>query len=154
MQISMIDFACGALQKIRHQCQSLSPLLLVSLLSGLSIPAMAQNGNEAVTPISLYVNALGNNKVVGLTPAMVQRAYGFDLIANQGEGQTIGILASWDNPTIEADLSAFNAEFGLQSSAFAKLYYPSNTVPVPPAGYPSSVLEEFQLESSLDVEWA
>lgn len=149
----MIDFICDALQRIRRQCQFLSSLLLVSLLSGLSIPAMAQNGNEVVTPISLYVNALVNNKVRGLTPAMVQRAYGFDLIANQGEGQTIGILASWDNPTIQADLNTFDTEFGLPAPDFVKLY-PSNAVPVPPAGYPSSALEEFQLESSLDVEWA
>src|SRR5215467_4699480 len=136
----MIDIVCDALHQIRRQCQSLSPLLLVSLLSDLSIPAMAQNPNEVVTPISLYVNTLGKNKVIGLTPAMIQRAYGFDRIANQGEGQTIGILASWDNPTIQADLNTFNTEFGLPSSAFAKLYYPSNTVPVPPAGYPSSAL--------------
>jgi subtilase family serine protease len=100
------------------------------------------------------VNSTSKNKVVGLTPAEVRHAYGFDQIANQGEGQTIGILASWDNPTIQADLNTFSAMFGLPSSTVEKQYYPSNTVPVPPAGYPLLFLEEFQLESSLDVQWA
>src|SRR4051812_28886498 len=74
------------------------------LIIGLRFQGFSQTTNEAVAPPSLYVNSTGNNKVAGLTPIDVRHAYGFDLIANQGEGQTIGILISWDNPHIQADL--------------------------------------------------
>jgi subtilase family serine protease len=129
-------------------------LLLSFLLFSLSFQSVAQNTNEVVSPASLYVNANGNNKVAGLTPTEVRHAYGFDQIANQGEGQTIGILIPFDNPNIQADLNIFNQKFGLPASAFEKQYYPANIVPVPPSSYPPSILELFQLESSLDVEWA
>ncbi len=60
----------------------------------------------------------------------------------------------FDNPSIQADLNTFNQKFGLPPCSFAKQYYPANVVPVPPPFYPPSILEAFQLESSLDVEWA
>ena len=130
-------------------------VLLSLLLFGLSFQSSAQNANEAVAPASLYVASTGTNKVAGLTPSQVRHAYGFDQIVNQGEGQTIGILASWDNPTIQADLNTFNAMFGLPASAFEKQYYPPGPHPPdPPSGYPDAFLEAFRLESSLDVEWA
>src|SRR5206468_279113 len=81
----------------------LSLLLLLSLsFSGISqVP-------EVVAPTSLYVNVTGGKEIMGLTPAQVRHAYGLDDIANQGEGQTIGIVMPLHNPTIKSDVDVFN----------------------------------------------
>src|SRR6266702_7810497 len=39
--------------------------------------------------------------VVGLTPATVRHAYGFDTITNQGDGMVIAIVDAYDDPKIE-----------------------------------------------------
>jgi subtilase family serine protease len=135
-------------------CLRLLLLLLFLLLFGLSLDGVAQNTNEVVGPASMDVNSTGNNKVVGLSPIEVRHAYGFDQINNQGEGQTIGILTSFDNPTLQSDLNTFNQTFGLPLFVIEKRFYPENVMPVPPASYPPSILQAFQLESSLDVQWA
>src|ERR1043166_3372274 len=54
-----------------------------------------------------------NTTPSGLTPARVRHAYGFDQIANGGQGQTIAIVDAYDHPSIESDLAVFNATFGL-----------------------------------------
>ncbi|MES2354113.1 MAG: S53 family peptidase [Pseudomonadota bacterium] len=86
----------------------------------------------------------------GLTPARVRRAYGFDQIANQGEGQVIGIVNAYDHPNIEADLAVFNSTFGLAActtanGCFQKIYAAGNRPPTD-AGW--------ALEIALDVQWA
>src|SRR5262245_25060615 len=59
------------------------------------------------------------DKVVGLTPAQTRRAYGFDRVANQGAGQTVGIVVAFDNPSIHTDLAFFNQTFGLPPCTIA-----------------------------------
>ena len=133
----------------------LSLLLLLSLsFTGISqVP-------EVVAPASLYVNATGGKGIAGLTPAEVRHAYGLDDIANQGEGQTIGIVLPLHNPTIKNDVDVFSDSFGLPRCTPAKCdwletrFYPEGVVPVPDAACSSSCLQLFQLESALDVEWA
>src|SRR5262245_20123144 len=115
---------------------------------------------EVVAPASLYVNGTGSKKIVGLTPAQVRHAYGLDDIANQGDGQTIGIIIPLHNPTIKSDVDVFSATFGLPRCTTADCnwletrFYPEGVVPVPDAACSSSCLQLFQLESALDVEWA
>ncbi len=133
----------------------LSLLLLLSVsFSGIcQVP-------EVVAPASLYVNGTGGKKIVGLTPAQVRHAYGLDDIANQGDGQTIGIVIPLHNPTIKSDVDVFSATFGLPQCKPADCdwletrFYPEGVVPVPDAACSSSCLQLFQLESALDVEWA
>ena len=68
--------------------------------------------SEQVQP--LYdVRLAGGETAVGLSPAEVRRAYGFDRIENRGAGQIIGIVDSFDHPNIEQDLAVFNNQFGL-----------------------------------------
>ena len=56
---------------------------------------------------------------VGLTPAQIQKAYGFDKIVfpggipGDGRGTTIAIVDAFNNPTILADLKTFNTQFNL-----------------------------------------
>jgi subtilase family serine protease len=89
--------------------------------------------------------------VIGLTPAQVRRAYGFDQISNKGRGQIIGIVNSFDYAAIEQDLATFNSTFGLPpcttaNRCFRKIYA-DHTQP-PPAN------EIWALEIALTVEWA
>lgn len=86
----------------------------------------------------------------GITPAQIKHAYGIDNIANQGDGQTIAILAAYDHPNIEADLAVFNTTFGLpecttDNGCFSKIYARDGIPEVKP---------QWAVEIALDVEWA
>src|SRR5215471_4760736 len=91
------------------------PRLLPLLVVTLSICApnlVSAQGNEPVRPL-LDVLGSGKNSVVGLTPAQIKRAYGFDQINNQGKGQTIALVDAFDHPNIEQDLAKFDNQFRL-----------------------------------------
>jgi subtilase family serine protease len=85
-----------------------------------------------------------------LAPAQVRHAYGFDQITNQGAGQTIGIVDAYDDPSAEADLGAFNAQFNLpactsSNGCFRKVYS---------KGSKPAANANWAVEIALDVEWA
>lgn len=86
----------------------------------------------------------------GLTPSQVARFYGFDQVANQGQGQTIAIVDAYDDPNIESDLAVFSNMFGLSpcttlNGCFKKIYA-AKRKPRTDGGW--------SLEMALDVEWA
>src|SRR3954465_3544873 len=86
----------------------------------------------------------------GISPSRMRRAYGFTSIANQGAGQTMGIVDAYDDPNIAADLNHFNSTFGLApctttSGCFKKVYA---------AGSKPATNADWSLEVALDVEWA
>lgn len=92
---------------------------------------------------------LNSSQVSGFTPAKVRRAYGFDTLANQGEGMIVAIVDAYDNPKIESDLGVFSKTFSLPpcttaNGCFTKLYA-SGGKPRGDAGW--------SLEMALDVEW-
>ncbi len=85
-----------------------------------------------------------------MSPARTRHAYGFDLLSNQGAGQTIGIVDAYDDPNIESDLGVFNTTFGLpacttSNGCFRKVYA---------QGIKPNTNAGWALEISLDVEWA
>ncbi|MGZ2743980.1 S53 family peptidase [Burkholderia stagnalis] len=87
--------------------------------------------------------------VSGLTPAHTRHAYGFDAIANQGDGMVVAIVDAYDDPKIEADLGVFSNAFSLPActtlnGCFTKVYARG----VRPKTDPG-----WSLEMSLDVEW-
>ncbi|MPW23191.1 peptidase S8/S53 subtilisin kexin sedolisin [Paraburkholderia sp. CNPSo 3157] len=88
--------------------------------------------------------------VVGLTPAMIRHAYGFDTITNQGEGMVIAIVDAYDDPKIESDLAVFSSTFSLPACTTAngcfKKIYANGSKPRSDSGW--------SLEMALDVEWA
>src|SRR5262245_54820620 len=65
------------------------------------------------------VQSLSSSTPVGLTPAKIRHAYGFDqiffngTIVGDGTGQTIAIVDAYDNPQIANDLTQFDLAFGL-----------------------------------------
>jgi subtilase family serine protease len=84
------------------------------------------------------------------TPAQIRHAYGFDLVANQGAGQTIAVIDAYDDANIESDLATFSTQFGLPACAsatgcFTKLYA---------TGSQPTASSQWTIEIALDVEWA
>ncbi|KWE82195.1 peptidase S8/S53 subtilisin kexin sedolisin [Burkholderia ubonensis] len=87
--------------------------------------------------------------VAGLTPALARHAYGFDAIANQGDGMVVAIVDAYDDPRIESDLGVFSNAFSLpacttSNGCFTKVYARGSR-PRGDAGW--------SLEMALDVEW-
>lgn len=96
---------------------------------------------------------------IGLTPAQVSHAYGFDRVffqqrghtfAGNGAGQTIAIIDAYDDPNIVNDLKAFNLQFGL---SFLDAFGQFALTKVTPEGQPRADAH-WAAEESLDVEWA
>ena len=133
----------------------LLPLLVVTL--SICVPNLVSaQGNEPARPL---LNVLGSGKksVVGLTPAQIKRAYGFDQISNQGEGQTIAIVDPFDHPKIEQDLGNFDSQFNLPdctttNGCFQKVLVCDNNNTCP--GTTDTNYQFWALEIALDVEWA
>jgi subtilase family serine protease len=106
-------------------------------------------GDNAQPPLRVRPNGAAG-PTYGLFPAVVRHAYGFDLVANQGAGQTIGIVDAYDDPNVEGDLGVFNKQFGLPScttanGCFRKVYA---------AGQKPAANANWSMEIALDVEWA
>jgi hypothetical protein len=82
-----------------------------------------------------------------LSPAQVLHAYGFDQVTWKGFGQTIAIVDACDDPTVAADLHAFDVQFGLPDPnlTVAKM----STFGMTPTYDPL-----WAMEISLDVQWA
>jgi len=133
----------------RSSCRKLAVLLLAAF------PALAQDAGIgprlARPPIRIYTGPGATSaSPTGYTPAQMVTAYGFDLIANQGAGQTIALVDAFDDPTIESDLGVFDTQFGLPActtanGCFTKIYA-SGTQP--------KGNKDWALEMSLDVEWS
>ena len=87
-------------------------------------------------------------------PAQLQTAYGFSSISfngtpGTGAGQTIAIVDAYDDPNIQTDLSTFDSQFGLPDPTFTKVdQFGGTNYP------PSDSSGGWELEESLDVEWA
>ncbi|MDQ1565262.1 MAG: hypothetical protein QOF96_142 [Actinomycetota bacterium] len=87
----------------------------------------------------------------GLTPDQVKQAYSFPTAGDAGSGQTVAIVAPFDDPNIEADLNAFSKKFGLPACTTANRCFKKvdqkGGKNYPPAD------KLWALEISLDVEW-
>jgi len=94
-----------------------------------------------------------------LTPAEIRNAYGFDQVSfgsitGDGTGQTIALIDGYDDPNALGDLEAFDAQFGLPDPpSFQRVAQDGSTnyPPTDPAGPGTS---SWELEESLDIEWA
>ncbi len=116
--------------------------------------AIAQSTNDVLDQEAHrpYVRQPGTNAQTptGYTPQQMRHAYGVDQIANQGAGQTIGIVDGYDYPSVESDLGVFTTQFGLpactKSNGCLTVVYATGTKPPSNPGWSG--------ETSLDVQWA
>jgi hypothetical protein len=101
----------------------------------------------------------------GLTPAQMAGAYGassisFGSVKGDGSGQTIAIVDAYDYPTALADLNAFSAYYSLPqfntgsgSPTFSKFNQNGSSSSLPGTD-PSGAGNDWEIEESLDIEWA
>jgi hypothetical protein len=115
-------------------------------------PAASDASGGTASPELFYhhVQAPNSHGIHPLTgggpysPPQISTAYGFNLISNQGSGQTIYIVDAYNDPNIASDLKTFDSQWGLPN--------PTLTVHKMSRFIFNSV--SWGVEESLDVEWA
>jgi subtilase family serine protease len=96
---------------------------------------------------------IGSPYPIGLTPAQVRTAYGFDNVSfggitGDGTGQTIAIVDAFDDPSIQTDLTFFDQTFGLADPPNFQVLKQHNGNKLPKAN------RGWAQEIAIDVEWA
>jgi len=99
-------------------------------------------------------NVVQNTAPAGLAPADLRSAY--DLPASGGAGKTIAIVDAYDDPTAEADLAAYRAQFGLPpcttaNGCFRKVNEQGKASPLPAAnsGWSSEISLDLDMASAI-----
>jgi subtilase family serine protease len=83
-------------------------------------------------------------------PPQIRHAYGFDLVSNQGAGQTIALVDAYDDPNAESDLAVFSQQFKLPVASTSNGFFRK----VYATGHKPAANANWSVEISLDVEWA
>jgi len=159
-------------KRIRKKSIILEALEARRLLSGAlaPLPTPAAGAGNAVQAGTLFyptyqaldaqgsLSPLQTAGAQGYSPSALRTAYGLNQVTfgsatADGSGQTIAIVDAYDDPTITADLQAFDQAFGLADPTFTKVAQNgSTTLPgVDPAGAGTN---NWEGEEALDVEWA
>ncbi len=132
------------------------------------------NASIIVDTITLSGNAITNvatlsapDGAVAYSPAQVRSAYGVSSLTTDGSGQTIALVDAYDNPDIYPAVDAFDTQFGLTDSgpSLYDQYGPassfltvigqdgqSTSLPASDPNGPGT--DNWEVEESLDVEWA
>ena len=113
------------------------------------VPAAA--GAEGAVPYTRAAGATSVGPAGGLTPADLASAYGYTGAVG-GAGQTVAIVDAYDDPKIEADLAAFDANYGLDActqanGCFTKVGQSGST-----SALPAADTRGWTVEIALDVE--
>lgn len=149
---------------IRKSCRLMPALALVLAIV---IPNVVNaQGKQVVTPF-VDVQGKPGNKVVGLTPAQIRTAYGFNPILNrtQGGGQTIAVVSGFFDPNLAGDVTTFSNQFGLPAADIQTVYSctygtgPAIACKHPAKDFPAvdqtnPFYQVWALETAMDVEWA
>jgi subtilase family serine protease len=94
----------------------------------------------------------GTTSPTGLSPAQIKSAYGWPTKSNVGAGETIALVVANDDPSAEADLAAFDHQYGLPACTTANgcltKVDASGGTSYPPFN------NGWAFESSIDVQWA
>lgn len=132
--------------------EELEPRNLLSLSNVLINPLLEVAPADAPVPSASPLAAYG---YATYTPAQVRAAYGFSKLSYDGAGQTIAIVAAYDNPNIAGDLSIFDKNFGLpgQTVASVNQFFTKVNQKGQTSNYPA-VNSLWATEIALDVEWA
>jgi PKD repeat protein len=113
--------------------------------------AASEAGTPGVHPFALRTGAASSGPAGGLTPAQLASAYGYDP-SSGGGGQTVAIVDAFDDPNIEADLAAFDAEYKLAACTEANKCFKKVGQTGLRTALPAADKEGWSVEISLDVE--
>src|SRR5580658_8440677 len=127
-----------------------------------NLPRLTESGENPVSfmrphysvftpdPSTEAATTPGAPPTTAFNPTQIRHAYGFDLVSNQGAGQTIGIVDAYDDPNAEADLGVFDKQYGLaactSSNGCFRKVYATGKAPISNANW--------AVEIALAVEWA
>jgi hypothetical protein len=119
-------------------------------LARVRVPARdaAQPG---VRPLAAAPAAVEFGPEGGLTPKLLESAYGYDGSAG-GAGETVAVVDAFDDPAIEEDLEKFSTQYGLpectaSNGCFREVNQDGEASPLPVADTTG-----WSVETSLDVE--
>ena len=106
-----------------------------------------------------------NNVNSRIRPMAIDNAYGLNLLpaADNGAGQTIAVIDAYNDPALvsstaptflTSDLHIFDQTFGLPDPVFEKVSQTGSQVALPPVDPAGPGTDDWEVEESLDVEWA
>ncbi len=135
----------------RHSCPTTRRRSMPSLDH---LESRALLSTTAVHPTFVLSPFAGGGPGGGYTPAQIQEAYGFGSISfngtpGTGSGETIAIVDAYNDPNIQSDLNTFDSYFSLPATTVTRVNETGGT-----AYPPSDSTGGWELEESLDVEWA
>jgi subtilase family serine protease len=114
-----------------------------------SMPSSASAADHSFATIEArpphHVSPYATTAPSGYKPAQIRHAYGIDLLANGGAGQTIAIVDAYGSPTAQNDLNVFSTTFGLPQTTIQIVYGGSK---------PKKSDSGWALETNLDLQWA
>jgi subtilase family serine protease len=147
------------------QLEELETRALLSASSATPVPQGTAAANEVVQPSLIVYPQSGPGHpqatpaISGYTPTQIQQAYGVSSLLSggtNGKGETIAIVDAYYDPDIVNDAKTFNTQFSLQQ--FNVTGGPTLKVVASGGGSASKLSQDstggWQLETSLDVEWA
>jgi subtilase family serine protease len=115
-----------------------------------SAPILANHGLPAPISTTDCQNEIG---IACYTPLQYHTAYDLNPLYNRGitgAGRTIVIVDSFGSPTIANDLATFDTQFGLPAANLTIKQFGT----IPPFDPNNSVMTNWALETTLDVEYA
>ena len=131
---------------------------LLSTMSEVGPAAMIPATVEIMSPMGRAITPSVSNPTPyssSYTPAQMQAVYGFSKISfgtvkGDGTGQTIAIVDAYDDPSLAADLTTFDTQFGLPAANFTRVSQSGSTTSLPS----NDSTGGWEGEEALDVEWA
>src|SRR5579864_1763397 len=124
-----------------------------------ALPGFAYPTFELAHPKANGLGAYDTAAPTGITPQHIRHAYGADAIsfggiAGDGSGQTIAIVDAYNDPNAASDLHNFDSAFHLADPpSFTQLNENGSATGLPGTD-PTSSGDNWELEESLDIEWA
>jgi subtilase family serine protease len=134
--------------KVRQVCPRPRPARASCLaLSLVAAPA----GSAGAKPYTAAAGAVSAGPAGGLTPGDLASAYGY-APSSGGAGQTVAIVDAYDDPKIEQDLAAFDAQYGLSSCTTANGCFKKVGQTGATTALPAADKVGWSVEMALDVE--
>ncbi len=161
--ITISGNAAGMTGVIYAPAAALSESGNAQLSASIDVDALSISGNGVSNTVTLSSPA----GTVAYTPAQIRSAYGISALSLDGSGQTIAIVDAYDDPSIFEAADAFDSQFGLTASGptLSAQYGPASSfltvlnqygqatsLPTTDPNGPGT--NNWELEESLDVEWA
>jgi subtilisin family serine protease len=136
-----IEPVCGSPAPGQARCFALGRIM---------VPA-SDAGTPGVRALARIAATQGEGPTEGFTPAQLARAYGFDPEGG-GTGQTVAVVDAYNDPSIEADLKAFDKQYGLPGCTAVGGCFRRVGQTGSASELPKNDKEGWSVETSLDVE--